>query len=446
MPNSDCQPQPALEILHPLDRWPPPGVTVVLAIQWLVILVPGVLVLGEVVGLAWGLDAAARVEYMQRLLLVSAAAQAAQVLWGHRLPGQVGPSAVLIVGTLATISSGPASVAGAMAVGAGLTALAGFSGLAARLGRLYTPPVLASTLLLVAMSLTPTMRDLLYSPAAGGGSVSGGFLFGLGLVLVMLLAQYRLKGLWSSAVLLLGMAVGSLVYYAIGLEPWPAWRGGTLTGLPALFPTGPEFNPGVIAAFVLCYLALISNELATIESTGRLIGATGMDGRANRAVAVAGLGGVAAGLMGSLGPVTYSVSPAVVISTRSASRYTLLPMAGAVAALALWPGGLSLFSLAPAPVVGAVLVTLMAQSVYAALHLLLSGGKMPTWASGATVGVALTAGVIVSFIPEEARQALHPVIRPILANGFVVGLVLALLLEHVLLRRKREDPAPVPRL
>ncbi len=444
MSESQCQPAPPLEILHPLDRWPPWGVTVVLSIQWLIILVPGVLVLGDVVGLAWGLDAAGRVAYMQRLLLVSAAAQAAQVLWGHKLPGQVGPSAVIIVGTLATIASGPASVAGAMAIGAGLTALAGFSGLAARLGRLYTPPVLASTLLLVAMSLTPTMRDLLYSPAAGGQLLSGGFLFGLGLVLVMFLAQYRLKGLWSSAVLLLGMVVGSLAYYGLGLEPWPAWHGGGLAGLPVLFPTGLAFNPGVIVAFLLCYLALISNELATIESTGQLIGATGMDGRANRAVAVAGLGGVAAGLMGSLGPVTYSVSPAVVISTKSASRYTLLPMAAAVVGLALWPGGLSLFALVPAPVVGAVLLTLMAQSVYAALHLLLAGGRAPTWASGATVGVALTVGVIVSFMPEAARQALHPLIRPILANGFVVGLVLALLLEHVFFRGKKTPSVPRP--
>lgn len=446
MPERNVQDTPSLEILHPLDRWPPLGTTVVLAIQWLVILVPGVLVLGEVVGLAWGLDAAGRVAYMQRLLLLTAAAQAAQVLWGHRLPGQVGPSTVIIVGTLATIAAGPAQVAGAMAVAAGLTALAGFTGLAARMGRLYTPPVLASTLLLVAMSLTPTMRGLLYSPAAGGQAVAGGFLFGLGLVLVMFLAQYRLKGLWSSAVLLLGMALGSLAYYALGLEPWPSWQGGAVAGLPSLFPTGLEFDPGVIAAFVLCYLALISNELATIESTGRIIKASGMDGRANRAVAVAGLSGVAAGLMGSLGTVTYSVSPAVVISTKSASRYTLLPMAGAVAAMAFWPGGLSLFSLVPSPVLGAVLLTLMAQSVYAALLLLMSGGKMPTWAGGATVGVALTTGVIVSFMPEEVRRALHPVIRPILANGFVVGLVLALLLEHVLFRRKKDDHIPAPRL
>jgi uracil permease len=321
-------------------------------------------------------------------------------------------------------------------VGGALTALAGFTGLAARLGRLYTPPVLASTLLLVAVSLTPTMRHLLYYPPAAGRAFAGPFLFGLGLVLVMLLAQFRLKGLWSSAVLLLGMVAGSLAYYALGLEPWPAWRAGSVTGPPSLLPGGLAFEPGVIAAFCLCYLALISNELATIESTGRIIAAGDMDRRVNRGVAVAGLGGVAAGLAGSLGPVTYSGSPAVVISTGSASRFTLLPAAGALAGLALWPGGLGLFGLVPEPVVGAVLLSLMAQSVYAALHVLLPQGGAPTWAGGATVGVALTAGIVVSFMPPEIKQAIHPYLRPILANGFVVGLVLALLMEHVLLRRK----------
>ena len=293
--SGQCDPQEqSLEIVHPLDRWPDAGTTVVLAAQWMVILVPGLLVLGQVVGLAWGLDSAGRIEFMQRLLLVTALTQAAQVLWGHRLPGLAGPSAVLIVGVLATIASGPASVAGAMAVGGGLTALAGLTGLAARLGRLYTPPVLASTLLLVAVSLTPTMRDLLYHAPAAGQAVSGPFLFGLGLVLLMLLAQFRLKGLWSSASVLMGLVVGSLVYYALGLEPWPTWRAGALAGPPPLLPTGLGFEPGVIVAFLLCYLALISNELATIESTGRLIQADRMGGRANRGVAVSGLGGVLA--------------------------------------------------------------------------------------------------------------------------------------------------------
>ncbi|MEW5913602.1 MAG: purine/pyrimidine permease [Thermodesulfobacteriota bacterium] len=437
MPEPAPNTEPRLQVDYPLDRWPPPAATAVLSLQWLVILVPGLLVLGEVVALAWGLDSAGRVAFLQRLLLVTGLVQAAQVLWGHRLPGLVGPAAVLLVGVLATIAGGPGPVFTAMALGGALTALAGLTGLAARLGRLYTPPVLASTLLLVCVSLAPTMRDLLYHPAAAGAGLSGSFLFGVGLVLAMLLAQQRLGGLASSAVVLLGLVLGSAAYYLLGLAPLPPWQPAPGLGLPRLFTPELSFNPGVIVAFCLCYLALIANELGSIETTGQLIGAGDRDGRANRAVAVSGLGGLAAGLAGALGPVTYSVSPAMVISTRSASRWTLLPAAGLVVLLSLWPGGLSLFQLAPAPVVGAVLLSLMAQGVFAALHVLQAGGRPPDWSVGVTVGTATMVGIIVSFIPDAARQALHPFLRPILANGFVLGLITALVLEHLLLRRKK---------
>ena len=234
----------------------------------------------------------------------------------------------------------------------------------------------------------------------------------------------------------MGLIAGSFIYYALGLEPWPAWEAGATAGLPNLLPQGLAFEPGVIAAFLLCYLALVSNELATIESTGRIIGAARMDARANRGVAASGLGGVLAGLGGVLGPVTYSVSPAMVISTKSASRFTLLPTAAATFLLALWPGGLALFGLVPEPVVGAVLLTLMAQSIYAALHVLLPEGESPSWTSGATLGVSLITSIVVCFMPPEIKSQIHPYLRPILGNGFVMGLIVALIMEHVLLRRK----------
>ncbi len=437
MQTETCQP-PAepLEIRYPLDKWPPPGASVVLGLQWLVILVPGILVLGDVVGLAWGLDAAARVAYMQRLLLVCGLVQAAQVLVGHRLPGLVGPSTVLLVGVLSTMASGSGQVYGSMALAGGLAALCGLTGLAARLGRLFTPPILASTLLLIAMSLAPTMRNLLYDPATAGAPVSGSFLFGLGLFLAMLFAQFRLKGLWSSAVILMGLVAGSGAYYLLGLGPLPAWEAGGLASLPRLLTPELSLHPGVIIAFCLCYLALISNELGTLESVGHMIRAENMASRANRAVAVSGLGGLAAGLMGVLGPVTYATSPAVLVSSKSASRFTLLPPAAVLILLALWPGGLALFGLVPAPVVGAVLATLLAQVVFAALHVLLPDGGRPDWAGGVTLGAAAIVGIIVSFMPPEVKEAIHPYLRPILANGFVLGLLTALALEHVLFRRR----------
>lgn len=432
---------PQIRLDYGLDQWPPPGPLAVLSLQWLMLLVPGLLVLGGVISSAWGLSPEAEVAFLQRLLLLMGVVQAAQVLVGHRLAGMVGPSAVLLVGVLATLGEDPGVVMGSLAAGGALMAAAGALGLAARLGRLYTPPVLATTLLLIAMALAPQMRDLVYDPQTAGREWGAPLIFAGVLVLAMAWAQHRLKGLWGTAVVVLGMTLGTGAYYALGLGPPPAWTPSHAVGLPPLGDHALGFSPAVTAAFCICYLALVSNELGTVEAVGQLVGADGMGRRIDRAVLVGGLGSAAAGLLGVLGPVTYSVSPGVVISSRSASRFTLLPAAAAVTALGLWPGGLAIFALVPPLVVGAVLVMLMAQTVVAALTLLTADGRPPDWATGVVVGVSVVTGLVVSFMPPEARESLHPFLRPLLANGFVVGLGLAFLLEHVFLRRQpRSDP------
>lgn len=428
-----------IQLNHGIDQWPPPGAALVLALQWLVVLVPGLLVLGDVLAMSLGLSPAQRVEFMQRLLLLMAAVQAVQVLWGHRLPGMVGPSAVMLVGMLATLSGGWADVRGAVCLGGVLMAGLGALGLAERLARLYTPPVLASTLLLIPISLAPTMRDQLFDPNTAGAAVGGSFLFGVGLVVAVLGVQRRVGGLAGNAMLLIGLAIGTAAYHLLGLGPAPQWQAAAAWGAPPLGWPELGFSWPTALSFCLFYLALISNELGTVETLVHILRPEQHWRRVNRAVLVGGLGGVASGLLGVVGPVTYSVSPGAVLASRSASRWTLLLMAAMVAALGLWPGGLALFNLVPRPVVGAVLLTLMTNTVYAAINVLLADGKPLSVRQGLVVGASLTTGLVVSFIPPEAAQTLHPWLRPILGNGFMAGLALAFFMEHVVLRPQRGE-------
>ncbi len=426
---------PSFSFRYALDEWPPPLTTALLSLQWLVALLPGLLVLGDVLATAQGLDAAGRVEFLQRLLLVAGVVQVAQTVAGHRLPGLVGPSAVLLVGILGTLEAGVEATYTAVALGGVFTALAGASGLAARLSRLYTPPVLASALMLLIVALAPTIRDALFNPGPGEGSPLAAFGFGLGLVCAMFWAQERLKGILSSAVLLLGMVLGSLLYYLLGLGSPPLEPLNLASGLslPDMLPGSFAWDAGVVAAICLCNLALIANEIASVEAITPLIAVSDGGRRSERGVLISGLSGILGGLTGTPGMVTYSVSPGVLLSSRCASRWTLLPAAVVVLLLAVWPQGLALVRLAPPPVVGAVLLALMASTVYAALHLLVGGVCALSLSGGLVVGAAITAGLVVTFMPPEVRASLPPLLRPLLANGFVVGLALALVLEHLVL-------------
>ncbi|MCB2188423.1 MAG: purine/pyrimidine permease [Deltaproteobacteria bacterium] len=432
--------------LYKLEEWPPLGPTLVLAAQWLVMMAPGLLVLGEVLADAWGMGPAEHVAFLQRLFLVVGLVQAGQILLGHRLPALVGPSTVLLVGVLSTLGQGPGAVYGAMALGGALTALLGLFGMAGRLARLYTPAVLASTLMLIAVSLAPTLRNLIYPLHAAGLAWGGPTLFAFALTLALLWGQDRLPGLWGSSILLTGLLVGSLAYHLLGFEPWPTWRSAGALGLPhPLWAASLSLDWPVLAAFLMCYLALVSNELGTVESLVHLLRTGQGERRVNRAVLMAGVAGLLGGLSGTLGSVSYSTSPGAVITTRNQSRFTFLPAALALMVLGLWPGGLGLFDLVPAPVVGAVLLAIMSTTVFAAISLLASEGHTPSTRNGLVVGLASTVGLIISFLPSAAREALHPLLRPILANGFVVGLSMALIMDHIVLRRPRPPAGPAPR-
>ena len=420
--------------LFGLNDWPRPGALLLYTLQWLVVMAPGLLVLAQVLARAQGLDEAARLGLMQKLLLTCALSQALQVLWGHRLPGLVGTSTVLVVGVMTTAQAGQAAMSGGLIIGGGLVALVGLSGLGGRMRPLFTKPVLASTLMLISINLAPSLRGLLWdtSGAAGG---AGSFFFGLVLCLAMLAAGAWLKGIWAAGVMLAGLLAGSAVYYAFGLGPAVGhWQAGGLA-LPSLAADMPVWDPGVIAAFVLCYLAVMSNELATVEALNQVVEPPAPEKRAGRALAVCGLSGVLSGLLGAPGVVTYSTSPALAQSSRSKSRFTFLPAALGLAALAFWPSGLMLFGLAPKPVVGAILLYVMAASAHTSISIIAGGGGVK-WREGVVLGAAMGSGMVVAFLPPEAAQAVPALARPVLTNGFVIGLVAALFLEHALLPRR----------
>jgi xanthine/uracil permease len=48
-------------------------------------------------------------------------------------------------------------------------------------------------------------------------------------------------------------------------------------------------------------------------------------------------------------------------------------------------------------------------------------------------------GTIIAFLPPEVLETFPTVLKPTLGNGFVVGVVAALALAHVLLRKRADS-------
>jgi xanthine/uracil permease len=53
-----------------------------------------------------------------------------------------------------------------------------------------------------------------------------------------------------------------------------------------------------------------------------------------------------------------------------------------------------------------------------------------------TIGLPIMLALVVAFLPAEVSSVLPAVLRPIVGNGFVMGVIVVMLLEHVVFRKR----------
>jgi xanthine/uracil permease len=162
-----------------------------------------------------------------------------------------------------------------------------------------------------------------------------------------------------------------------------------------------------------------------------------MSKRQTRGLLITGAMNIVSGAVGVPGPVDYSLSPGVVASTSCASRYTMLPAAVAMIVLAFFPKVVAMLLTIPQPIMGIVLLFLMATQVAAGFEIIHSSKAVLSFKDGLILGLPIMLTVILSFAPAEAMAAVPSLLRPIVGNGFVMGIIVVLLLEHLVLREKK---------
>ncbi|MBQ2023927.1 MAG: purine/pyrimidine permease, partial [Alistipes sp.] len=178
-------------------------------------------------------------------------------------------------------------------------------------------------------------------------------------------------------------------------------------------------------------------QVGSVQSLGEFVGAGDMEQRQKRGMIVQGVMNVVSGAMGVLGPVDYSLSPGVVASTGCASRYTVLPAAAFMILLAFFPDVVALLLTIPQPVMGVVLLYLMATQVAAGLHLIEGTSAVRSFKDGLVLAIPIMFTLILSFAPQSALATIPSLLRPIVGNGFVMGIIIILLLEHIFLKDKK---------
>jgi len=152
-------------------------------------------------------------------------------------------------------------------------------------------------------------------------------------------------------------------------------------------------------------------------------------------VTVTGLGNALAGLTGVIGPVNFSLSPGVIAATGCASRFALVPAGIALALMAASPLAIGYLSSIPGPVIGVVLAYVMTAQIAAGLMVGQESSAVKTFDEGLIIGIPLLLGTVVAFLPDAIAAGFPATLRPLIANGFVVGIITVLVLEHLVYRQ-----------
>lgn len=375
---------------------------------------------------------------MQKLFALGGVFLIVQILWGHRLPLIIGPASVLLIGIVSSLSFSYSIIYTSVAIGGVFLLFLSLSGLLAKIDFLFTPRIIVVILLLIGFTLAPVILNLLFENSAGFENFH--FWFAIILVTMMLLMNKWFVGVWKSVVILLGIVVGTLVY--LQFKPMELATATTMSQIlssdtTSLFIFPLEFDFGVIIAFMFCYLALLINELGSIQSVGSMLNLKDMNQRTQRGVAVTGVSNVFAGITGVIGLVDFSFSPGIISATRCASRFVLIPAGVGLILISLFPGLVSILNQTPSLVIGAIMFYLMVTQLASGFNLMQEQKAVLDFESALVIGFPIMLAVLVSFLPQTVVEAIPLIVRPILTNGFVMGVITVIICEHFIFRKKK---------
>ncbi len=418
-----------IKLRYGLDDRPPAGETALYALQWLAISLPFVVIIGTVAAGHHGADPELRTLYLQKATFITALMFLGQALFGHRLTLVAGPATALLLGIVGSRTT-PDAVYTAVAVCGMLLAIVSAAGLFRALRGLFTPRVTAAVILLIAFTLTPTVVRLL--TGGSGGTTAGRLAFAAVYIMALFLAHRFLPSAGRALLIVAGMAVGAAGFCGIfgftnGVENQSAL---------APFFTGivsPVFDVGAIVSFFFCFLALSLNEIGAMQAVAPLLRPEGMEGRIRRGMTVTGIVNAAAGLLGVIGPVDFSLSPGVIAASGCGSRFPLVPAAGLLLLASFSPAVLGVAGAIPPTVVGGILVYTLSGQVAAGLTAVFVGGTF-TFEDGLVIGLPLLAGTVTALLPPAAVAEFPATLRSVAGNGFVVGVVAVLILDRIFRR------------
>ncbi|MDF2661666.1 MAG: uracil/xanthine transporter [Paenibacillus sp.] len=415
------------------------------ALQWLFFMFANTVVVPLSIGAAFQLSDAEVAAAMQRAFVLTGAASALQAMIGHRYPLLEGHSGMwwgMLLGMAASAPSLGVSLpgmGGALALGilaSGLlTFLIGAAGFGSVLARLFGPVVTSVYLFLLALQLTLIFfRGMIgYTP---GHPVPVKVLVLSVLVAILVIVVQSGKGAIRNYAVLIGIGAGWIGYAAWISGTGTAGAGNGAASFISWFPWGtPRLEWGIFATALVTGLLNSSNNLAAVRGADELYGQRANEGQFRRSFMLTGGFTVLGGALGLVPYAPFTSTLGFLQTTGLLKRTPFLLGAALFIVIGLVPPLGSHLSAMPMSVAQAVLFVaywpLFGSALRTVSRLPLTNGMVLRLAGPIVLGVSLMN------VPAEAFLNLPPFIRPMLGNGLLMGVLIAVVVENVFVRGRR---------
>lgn len=425
-----------MEFKYGLEDRPPLGESLLMGLQWCALMLPFLIILGKIAAAYHLADPVFQTAYLQKMAFITAVFLVLEILWGHRLPLIMGPSSVILIGIISSHGLDLDAISTAIISGGVILAFVGITGVFGHLQRLFTPRVVAVVLLLIAFTLTPTILTLVSNPQGTTPQVN--MIYALALTALTLILHRLLAGIWKSILIMISMSVGSAAYFLIFPENLNMTTVASSKLVAPFFANmigRLSFDIGLLTSFFVCFVALSINDLGSMQSMNALVSSNDMPKRLNRGVFFTGLANITAGVFGVIGQVNYSMSAGVVAATGCMSRFTLLPAAAILLVISFSPMTIGFMGIVPPVVVGSIMFYVLCSQVSAGLLVVFESLREFTFDDGMIIGMPILIATVIAFMPAAFFQEFPQALRPIVGNGFVVGVIIVLLMEHGIFRK-----------
>ena len=420
------------------EGMPPLGQTVPLGLQHVVAAVVGIVTPAIMIAGTCGITGADQTLLIQVSLLVTAVATLLQLFpigpVGSRLPVIMGIS-FAYVPTLQAIGGefGLPAILGAEIVG-GIVAI--LFGIFVKQIRVLFPPLVTGTVIFtIGLSLYPTAARYM----AGGNATSEWFgnprswaVALITLAVVVYLNNFT-KGILKLASILIGMVVGYVIAYFLGIVDLSGVGGAAWFALPKVMPFEISFVPSACVSLSIVYVVNAVQTIGDLSSTTM----GGMDRLPTDKELAGGIMGqgvmsILGALFGGLPSASYSQNVGIVTVNRVINRAVFTLAAGVLLVAGLVPKFSSILTTIPQCVIGGATISVFATITMTGVRMITEGGF--TSRKSAVVGLSVALGVGITQVPGCLAGSGFPgwVSTVFGSSSVVVATLMAILLNLIL--------------